>query len=68
MVRVKKEELEKAFSILMKESADGHNITIKIDATKVYLESVDRNENGVSVCLHDVEYPFFPTITKTERL
>ena len=67
MVKVSYDELKKAVDQLG-ENCSGRDVTVYISGSKLELKSMDDYAHEVTVCMHDVQYPLKPTLTKKEYL
>jgi hypothetical protein len=67
MIKVKLEDLVKAVKFLEQESLSGL-INVKENGAELKLSSTDKSNREIVIELSDTSYPFYPRVTKTERL
>lgn len=66
MTRISYEDFQKLIKLLAKEGQDGGILGFHEAQSHLEIIAVDRSNKEMKISLSDVQYPFKPTITKTE--
>lgn len=68
MTRVTSQDFAKLLEFLKKNQMDGAILTFREEGTKLVVTTIDVQAKEVRVELSDTQYPFKPTVTRTETL
>lgn len=67
MIKVKLEDLVQAIKFLEKESLSGL-INVRENGAELRFATTDKANREIIIEVSDTGYPFYPRVTKTERL
>jgi hypothetical protein len=68
MIRVTAKDFERLLKVLKKEGQEGALLTFRIEQTSLFVTTFDKLNKEMTIRLSDTDYPFMPTITKTETI
>lgn len=66
MIRISSVDFKKLIKLLEKEGQDGAHLAFKTNGSKLEISTMDRNNKELLIEVSDVDYPFMPTLTRTE--
>lgn len=68
MIRITRQDFDKLVTIVKKEGMDGASLAFWVSSTGANLgiRTLDRSNKEITITISDTEYPFMPTITRTE--
>lgn len=66
MIRITDKDFKKLIDYLKKFGQDGANLKFEINGSSLNITTFDRSNKEMIIELSDTEYPFMPTVTRTE--
>ncbi len=68
MIKITAEDFAKLVTILAKEGQPGASLEFSTTYEKLQVETYDRQNRRILLSLSSVDYPYKPTITRTETI
>lgn len=68
MINVTDADFKKVLKYLEREGQEGANKTFIINGSKLVIRTMDRTNRQMDIELSDSQYPYMPSVTKTERI
>lgn len=66
MIKVSSIDFLKLIKLIEKEGQQGAPLTFQTNGSKLEVRTFDRSNKSMLIELSDINYPYLPTVTKTE--